>query len=318
MMKFIISFLFGTLLLAPLTVHAQIFFKVTGRVVNNPNGTVTYQYTVYNNSWTNVAVLPGAGSVEIGRVAYGPLPEHKPQLTNLPPTLNASGEIVRYGESGVLSMTSPAGWAGHVSGDRMNGTHHTLMWKTTERSADDSPLGMLMPGQSMTMSVTRAEANPSYLGVPVAGTLYSRTRYWIGTNKGPVYGMVEPETVAPPTPADVSPPTLSVTLSPSTLKPNKKLTLITATITVTDNIDPAPEIKLESIVANEPLEMEDIKKDANIGTDDRQFKLKAEREGKNKAGRIYTVTYSATDGSGNKAIANATVMVPHDERKKDD
>lgn len=96
-----------------------------------------------------------------------------------------------------------------------------------------------------------------------------------------------------------------------------KLVPIVATITVKDDYDPAPEIKLESITANEPLESEDIK-DAQIGTDDRQFKLKAEREGKNKAGRIYTVTYSATDGSGNKATATATVVVPHDERKKDD
>ena len=39
--------------------------------------------------------------------------------------------------------------------------------------------------------------------------------------------------------------------------------------------------------------------DAKIGTDDRQFRLKAEREGKNKAGRIYTVTYSATDATRN-------------------
>ena len=43
--------------------------------------------------------------------------------------------------------------------------------------------------------------------------------------------------------------------------------------------------------------------------------LRAEREGKNKAGRIYTITYSATDGSGNKTTASATVTVPHDERE---
>ena len=43
--------------------------------------------------------------------------------------------------------------------------------------------------------------------------------------------------------------------------------------------------------------------------------LRAEREGKNKAGRIYTVTYSATDASGNKTTASATVTVPHDEKE---
>ena len=109
-----------------------------------------------------------------------------------------------------------------------------------------------------------------------------------------------------------------MSVNPATLwPPNGKLIPITATITVKDDYDPQPEIKLESITANEPLEKDDIK-EANIGTDDRQFKLKAEHEGKNKTGRIYTVTYSATDGTGNKTIASATVTVPHDERKMDD
>jgi hypothetical protein len=43
--------------------------------------------------------------------------------------------------------------------------------------------------------------------------------------------------------------------------------------------------------------------------------LAAKRAGNNPAGRIYTVTYSATDASGNKATASATVIVPHDQGK---
>jgi hypothetical protein len=118
--------------------------------------------------------------------------------------------------------------------------------------------------------------------------------------------------------ADTTPPTLSVSLSPVTLwPPNGKLVPITATITVKDDYDPAPEIQLISITANEVLDKDDAK-GVQPGTDNRQFQLKAEREGKNKAGRIYTVTYSATDGSGNKTIASATVTVPHDEREKED
>ncbi|MEQ1838501.1 MAG: hypothetical protein ABL858_09255 [Candidatus Nitrotoga sp.] len=31
-------------------------------------------------------------------------------------------------------------------------------------------------------------------------------------------------------------------------------------------------------------------------------------------GRVYTLTYSATDGSGNKSTASTTVTVPHDQR----
>ena len=115
---------------------------------------------------------------------------------------------------------------------------------------------------------------------------------------------------------DITPPTLSITLSPNTLwPPNDKLVPITATIAVNDDYDPEPEIKLESITATEMLADGDIQ-DAQLGADDRSFSLAAKRAGTNMAGRIYTVTYSATDASGNKATASATVTVPHDQGKK--
>jgi hypothetical protein len=68
---------------------------------------------------------------------------------------------------------------------------------------------------------------------------------------------------------------------------------------------------------NEPLDKDDAR-DVQPGTDDRRFQLKAERKEDNKAGRIYTVTYSVTDGSGNKTTASATVTVLHDEGKHED
>ena len=49
---------------------------------------------------------------------------------------------------------------------------------------------------------------------------------------------------------------------------------------------------------------------AQPGTDSRKFLLRAER------GMVYTVTYSATDGSGNKSTASATVTVPHDQDER--
>jgi hypothetical protein len=115
---------------------------------------------------------------------------------------------------------------------------------------------------------------------------------------------------------DATPPVLKVSLSPNVLRPNEKLVPITATITVKDDYDPAPEIKLESITPSELSRPGDIR-DASLGTDDRQFILKADRDGRNKTGRVYTVIYSATDASGNKATASATVTVQHDERGHD-
>lgn len=113
----------------------------------------------------------------------------------------------------------------------------------------------------------------------------------------------------PFTKIDITPPTLALTLSPTRLRgPNGKLVTVKAAIMVKDDYDPASEIKLESITANEPLAAGDIS-GAAFGTDDREFQLRDVKVPKGSSGRIYTVTYSATDGSGNKATASATVSV---------
>ena len=87
-----------------------------------------------------------------------------------------------------------------------------------------------------------------------------------------------------------------------------RLATVTATVTATDDYDTQPEIKLESITANEPLAAGDIT-GAALGTNDRQFQLRDVKVPSGTTGRIYTITYSATDGTGNKAMASATVSV---------
>ena len=146
------------------------------------------------------------------------------------------------------------------------------------------------------------------------GYLTSFGKVWLlDNNTRNPDGTVVTSVEIPFTQADVSPPTLTVTLTPATLwPPNNKPMPIAAVITVQDDYDPESEIKLESITSNETLEGEDIQ-EAQLDTDDRSFYLAAKREGTNQAGRIYTVTYSATDGSGNKATVSATVTVPHDQ-----
>jgi len=120
---------------------------------------------------------------------------------------------------------------------------------------------------------------------------------------------------------DTTPPVLTLSLLPTTLPETDKLVSIAAAITVTDDYDPQPEIKLDSIAVNEVYEPKDIQ-DASLGVDDRQFLLRAEQKSKNSLGRIYTVQYSATDGSGNQSIATATVTVMRKkegkEHKKED
>ena len=119
---------------------------------------------------------------------------------------------------------------------------------------------------------------------------------------------------------DTTPPDISVTVSPDTLwPPNHKMVDITATVTVSDICDAAPTVVLTSVTSNEPDNakgngdgntVNDIQ-EAEIGTEDYEFQLRAERAGKGD-GRVYTITYTVTDASGNSASASATVVVPHD------
>jgi hypothetical protein len=88
---------------------------------------------------------------------------------------------------------------------------------------------------------------------------------------------------------------------------------ITATISVKDDADQNPFVTLVSIVSNEPGNPHDIS--AAISTAATNFSLMSARTGNNKAGRVYTITYSARNYCGSVAVATATVTVLHDERK---
>ena len=52
-----------------------------------------------------------------------------------------------------------------------------------------------------------------------------------------------------------------------------------------------------------------------FGTDDRAFSLRAECH-ESGDGRVYTITYRATDQAGNATLATAVVRVPHDNSGK--
>jgi hypothetical protein len=215
------------------------------------------------------------------------------------------------------SATSPPGWRVYVitlEESELLGVN----WATIDNNSPE-----LLPGQTLTgMSVTLDKADTNYL-TSHADIHFSSKHQYPTTLTVPIERL------------DTTPPSLTVSLSPNTLwSPNDKLVSITAAITVKDDYDPSPEIKLESITANKTLEAEDIR-NASFGTDDRSFKLRAERKGKDSdhkkkddahtksgrvtkhPGRIYTVTYSATDASGNKSTASATVTVPHDQDEKE-
>lgn len=243
-----------------------------------------------------------------------------PQLLRLP----LGWTYGRTGETGTAiilapgSTSQPQGWKSEVYGQQDSGMYYLEF--DVSRGADGT-INDIKPGQTMAgFSVTVPLVDnrlllPMVTGQPV----------YMGPDKNYINGSFKVDVVDGNRKhedgwgiielIDTTPPTLSVTLSPDKLWPaNGKLVPITATITVKDDYDPQPEIRLESIKANVILGKEDGS-GVKPGTDNRKFMLKAEREGKNKTGRIYTVTYSATDGSGNKTTTSATVTVPHDQGK---
>lgn len=189
--------------------------------------------------------------------------------------------------------SSPLGWMVRVIQQEDNETTHALSWEVQD---GNSP--RLLPSQTLTgMSVTLDKIDFNYL------SKHATVKF---SDHAPV--------AVPIGRLDITPPTLSVSATPAVLwPPNNKMVDIVVNLTVKDDYDPQPEIKLESITSNEGLAASDIA-GANFGTDDRQFSLRASRDGANMAGRIYTITYSATDGSGNKSTASATVTVPNDQR----
>jgi hypothetical protein len=118
---------------------------------------------------------------------------------------------------------------------------------------------------------------------------------------------------------DTVPPVIEITLSPDVLwPPNHKLVEVCATVTTFDVCDADPDITLDSITSSEDDDglgdgntVDDVQ-GADYGSDDDCFFLRSERSGLGD-GRIYTVTYCATDAAGNVTCATAEVTVPHDQ-----
>jgi predicted extracellular nuclease len=107
-------------------------------------------------------------------------------------------------------------------------------------------------------------------------------------------------------------PGLSVSVSPDTLwPPDHRYVDVEATVAASDDFDSSPTVTLVSVTSNEPDNSADdgnTVNDIEIG-DDTTFRLRAERSGTG-SGRVYTVTYRATDDCGNATTASATVSVP--------
>ncbi len=112
---------------------------------------------------------------------------------------------------------------------------------------------------------------------------------------------------------DNTPPVLSAQANPSSIwPPNKKLVPVVVTITLHDAIDAAPTVILEAVACNDGCSASADIVGAAVGSDDRSVSLRAYRSGSG-SGRTYSLTYKATDASGNIVRKVVQVMVPHDQ-----
>jgi len=114
---------------------------------------------------------------------------------------------------------------------------------------------------------------------------------------------------------DTVPPEINISVDPDLMwPPNHKYVDVETVVTVYDAVDPSPTLVLVSVTSNEA---DNGKGDGNTVDDvviveDTVFKLRAERSGKGE-GRVYTITYKATDAFGNSAEASVTITVPHNK-----
>jgi len=108
------------------------------------------------------------------------------------------------------------------------------------------------------------------------------------------------------------PPTLRVRVSPQALwLPNRPYVTVEAAFTASSD---TTSVTLVSVTSNEPnagLSDGDTAQDMII-VDNHTVKLRAERS-RNGPGRVYTLTYQATNVCGNSATATATVTVPRNQ-----
>nr|WP_311528201.1 hypothetical protein [uncultured Ralstonia sp.] len=270
-----------------LALAASVLFEVAANAQQVPpvdvkvsvepsSGFTTYHYRVVNSGTSPITAL------QIGFDYYHGAPELRTTPLNYQDGLSQS------------SVTSPPGW--NVV---MNTTEDTgnvdLEWSVT------SPYSSIAPGSSLAGFSVK---------VPNSDDSYSTSHWTVSLNGGGDAAFSAPLSLE----RFCSPPRLSVALSPSSLwPPNHKMVKITAMISVKDDYDQNPLITLVSVVSNPPGASGDIS--ADVGTAATAFNVMSARKGNDKAGRIYTATYSAKNYCGSTSTATATVAVPHDQGK---
>ncbi len=248
------------------------------------NGEVVYQYEIINRADSGINVT----ELHIGERSMS---TDSPTTYFYSPAPTTPEEIGGFlldirPHTSVVQMVAPSGWYIDTYGD-------TGEWLPNDPIAISvGPRPTLGPGQSGSVSVRLSGRVDSMIDTYFALSPSGGTGYY--------GGRVERK--------DLSAPELTAKMSPDSVSKASGATIkVQAILTATDDYDPKPEIKLESIAASVPVSPSEIK-DATFGADDRLFMLPVKKDSTGKP-VVYTITYSATDGTGNKATQSATVTL---------
>lgn len=204
------------------------------------------------------------------------------QVVNRPPSCNAGGPYRRE-------------CAGQTTSVTLNGTG--------SRDLDGDPLTYTWNGPFAAGTVTGATPAVQFSGFGSFGVS-------LGVSDDFGSTVVCSSAVAV---ADTTPPTIqSVSATPSILwPPDHKMVPVNVKVLSSDICDPALACRISSVSSNEPvngLGDGDMAPDWGI-TGDFTLNLRAERSGTGK-GRIYTISVTCTDDSGNGSVATTNVRVP--------
>ena len=289
--------------------------------IHGPTGAGTNAPVLFDLGPVNfVAPNPTNGGVIIGSVIY-----ESSQVSNLLAGLNyvnihtatnRGGEI--RGQLIPLINVAPEIICPAAS---TNECDASITYSATVSDADGEPIQVVWTVNRSAVQTNNVAAG----GPPTSATVTLTTDLPLGTN---ILGVAATDSSGNSTRCstrvvivDTVPPVITVvSANPKVLwPPNHKMVPVRIRAVVTDACGPTTW-KIVSVKSNES---QDAKGSGKTYPDWRiignnMVELRAERSGKNKAGRIYTITVQAKDAAGNlSAPATVEVTVPHDQGDDD-
>jgi hypothetical protein len=258
-------------------VDAQEVPPVNVKVSAQPMGSATvYHYRIINHGAQPITAL------QIGFDYHGESELQKAPSGSEPGSLPPA------------AVASPQGWTAELNATE-DSPNLDLEWSAN--TAD----GAIPPGGSLSgFSVTVPGNDMSYMNSHWTVSLN-------GTGAAAYSATLDTERFC-------CPPRLSIAATPDVLwPPNHQMFPVKIAVSVQDDVDPHPMLTLVSVDSNQAANPHDIS--AAIGSSTTDIGLAGARTGKDKAGRIYTITYQAKNVCGAAVQASTTVAVPHDQRR---